>query len=37
MKVYDDAGRCVREVQSPTYKQLTPLWQKYVILYFLGY
>lgn len=37
MKVYDDAGRCVREVQNPTYKQLTPLWQKYVILYFLGY
>lgn len=32
---YDAAGNRVRELQNPTFKQFTPLWQKYVVLYYI--
>ena len=35
--LYDAAGNPVREVKKPTFEQLTPLWQKFAVLYHLGY
>ena len=32
---YDAAGNRVRELQNPTFKQFTPLWQKYAVLYYI--
>ena len=32
---YDAAGNRVHELQNPTFKQFTPLWQKYVVLYYI--
>ena len=35
--LYDASGKRVREIQKPTFQQLTPLWQKYTLIDYLGY
>ena len=35
--LYDANGKRVREIQKPTFQQLTPLWQKYTLIDYLGY
>ena len=35
--LYDANGKRVREIQKPTFQQLTPLWQKYTLIAYLGY
>ena len=35
--LYDASGKRVREIQKPTFQQLTPLWQKDTLIDYLGY